>query len=61
MVSVAADNSNTPTDPTAAVGLAEPAWLGPVIDIGRSLHRYWNRRDSSWTEASLVREGPRGK
>jgi hypothetical protein len=33
----------------------EPTWLRAVKDIGRTLHRYWTGRDSSWTEAPVVR------
>jgi hypothetical protein len=33
----------------------EPRWLKGVRDIGRLLHRYWNRKDTSWTEATIAR------
>jgi hypothetical protein len=34
---------------------ADPPWASAVISIGRNLHRFWNRKDKTWTQTSPSR------
>jgi hypothetical protein len=34
---------------------ADPVWYRAVIDIGRRIHRYWNKKDTSWAETAVVK------
>jgi hypothetical protein len=32
---------------------SDPSWFKGVIAIGKSIHHYWNRKDTTWTEEPI--------
>jgi hypothetical protein len=34
---------------------ADPVWYRGMVDIGRRIHRYWNKKDTSWAETAVVK------
>jgi hypothetical protein len=33
----------------------DPDWLKALLEIGRALHRYWNKKDTSWSDVPMVK------